>query len=104
MAVSSKPLGGAPVTPLRVKPLSAPKTVKRSLATFKDIFTSVTETPTVVSSRDAGQSNRCKVAARPAEEVAATDFSTTEKEILSMDAGESNHETPQDSKHQSENM
>ncbi len=102
MAVSSKPLGGAPLTPLRVKPLSAPKTIKRSLATLNDIFTSVMETPTVVSSRDAGQNNRRNVAARPAEEVAATD-STAEKHILSMDASESNHETPQDSKRQSEN-
>ncbi|XP_044031705.1 uncharacterized protein si:ch211-161h7.4 isoform X2 [Siniperca chuatsi] len=90
-AVSSKPLGGTPVPHLKVKPLSAPKTVKRSLATFKNIFTSVTETPTVVSSRAAGQN-----------------ISKTNKDVLSMDAGESNsppnHETPQDSKCQSENM
>lgn len=81
VAVSSKPLGGAPVPLLKVKPLSTPKSVKRSLA----------------------QNNRRKVTERPAEEVTVTDCTA-----LSMtDAGESSsppdHEDPQDSKYQSDN-
>lgn len=112
MVVSSKPSGGAPVTPLKGAPVSAPKTVKRSLATFKDIFTSATETPTVVSSKEAGGSNKHKVTAPPAVEVRVTDCTTHSKaeaeDILSMDAGEShslpNHELPQNSECQSENM
>nr|XP_046227714.1 protein piccolo isoform X2 [Scatophagus argus] len=109
--VSSKPPEGAPVTPLKVKPLLAPKSVKRSLATFKDIFTSAIETPIVTSSREAGQNNRHKVTECPAVEVTVTDCTTTGKtdeDILSMDAGESNslpnHEDPQDSKCQPESM
>ncbi|XP_056221085.1 protein piccolo [Seriola aureovittata] len=107
MLVSSKPLGGAHVSPLKVKPLSAPKTVKRSLAMFKEIFTSGAETPTVLSSRDKGQNNTHNVNAPPAEEVTVTDcytVSRTDKEILSLDASEFrssqnssiNHGVPQD--------
>ncbi|XP_074549862.1 uncharacterized protein LOC141807632 isoform X2 [Halichoeres trimaculatus] len=66
VAVSSKPQGGAPIPPLSVKPLSAPKTVKRSLATFKDIFTSNTETPTLQSNRGTGRTNTRKVTASDA--------------------------------------
>ncbi|XP_059182708.1 nucleolar and coiled-body phosphoprotein 1 isoform X2 [Centropristis striata] len=110
MAVSPKPPGGAPVPRLKLKPLSAPKTVKRSLATFKDIFSSVTESPAVVSSRGNG---RRKVMSRPAVEVTVTDraaLSQTGEQIHGMEAGEhsstqyntSNHESPQDSRFQSE--
>ncbi|XP_078136850.1 uncharacterized protein LOC144537203 [Sander vitreus] len=84
MTVSSKPLGGSLVPLLKPKPLLTPKTVKRSLATFKDIFTTGTETPTVVSSKDAGRKNRCKVTATD-----CATFSKTAKDIPSMDAGES---------------
>lgn len=106
MALSPKPLGGAPLPHLKVEPLLTPKTVKRSLATFKDIFTSVAETPTVV--REAGQNNRRKVIARPTSGVTATDHTKlTDGGILSMDDGESNSppnpENPQNSKCQSEN-
>uniref|UniRef100_A0A8C9YXJ1 Mif2/CENP-C cupin domain-containing protein n=1 Tax=Sander lucioperca TaxID=283035 RepID=A0A8C9YXJ1_SANLU len=90
--MASKPLGGSLVPLLKPKPLLTPKTVKRSLATFKDIFTTGTETPTVVSSKDAGRKNRRKVTAPPAEAVTATDcatFSKTATDIPSMDAGES---------------
>uniref|UniRef100_A0AAX7UJW7 Uncharacterized protein n=1 Tax=Astatotilapia calliptera TaxID=8154 RepID=A0AAX7UJW7_ASTCA len=45
-AVSLKPLGGAPVPPLTAKSPITPKTVKRSLATFRDIFASVIESST----------------------------------------------------------
>uniref|UniRef100_A0A3P9D5V2 Uncharacterized protein n=1 Tax=Maylandia zebra TaxID=106582 RepID=A0A3P9D5V2_9CICH len=37
-SISLKPLGGAPVPPLTAKSPITPKTVKRSLATFRDIF------------------------------------------------------------------
>ncbi|XP_034416256.1 uncharacterized protein si:ch211-161h7.4 [Cyclopterus lumpus] len=116
MAVPSKPQGGAPVSLLELKPTSAPKTVKRSLATFKDIFASVTETPVAVGNRrESCRKNRRKVTARPAEEVTATVckiFSErTDGDILSMDDVEPrsphdnppNHEMPQDSNCQSEN-
>lgn len=88
MAVSSKPLGGTSTPSLKLKLLSAPKTVKRSLATFKDIFTSATETETVRSNRDTSQNNRRNVTAHSAEE--ANVFLQ-------------NHDTPPDSKCQSEN-
>ncbi|XP_035511537.1 nucleolar protein dao-5 isoform X2 [Morone saxatilis] len=108
VAVSPTPLGGAPVPPLKVNPLSTPKTVKRSLATFKDIFSS--ESPTVVRNREAGQNNKCKVTARPVVEVSVTDctaLNKTDENILSMDDGESNSPPnqgpPQDSKCHSEN-
>ncbi|KAM6908115.1 uncharacterized protein PEZ65_016426 [Lycodopsis pacificus] len=112
MAVSSKPQRRAPVSVLEVKPMSAPKTVKHSLAKFKELqssVTSVSETPAVVNR------HRRKVAARPAEEVIATVctiFSeNTDGDILGMEAVEPrspqnrppNNETPQDSSCQSEN-
>lgn len=107
---SFRPLGEAPVPSLKVKPLSPPKTVKRSLATFKNIFASAAETPTVVGSSEAGQNNRLKVTACPAVEVTVTDYTAvgnTEEAILSMNAGESNdlpnQEGQQDSNFQSEN-
>lgn len=93
-AVSPKPPGGAPVTPL--KPRRAPETAKRTLATFKDIFTSPAESPAVLKKRDAGQNNRCDVPVCPAEGSATdgTTLSNTNKEILSIDAGDSDHESP----------
>lgn len=80
--VASKTPGGAPVT--LVKPLSAPKTVKRSLATFKDIFTSVEETPTAASNRDVHQPKKCKVTSQPLEE--STDTGPTTGCRLDADA------------------
>lgn len=116
MAVSSKPQGGAPVSLLELKPTSAPKTVKRSLAMFKDIDTLVTETPVAVGNRrEARQKNSREVTARPAQEVTApvrkASSERTDGDILSMDdveprsphGGPSNHETPQNSNCQSEN-
>ncbi|XP_070842572.1 nucleolar and coiled-body phosphoprotein 1 isoform X2 [Chaetodon trifascialis] len=89
----SKPLGGAPVPP----PLTPPKTVKSSLATFKDIFTSATEIPAVVSSREAGRNNRCKVTARPAVDVSVTDQTTHGKaDDISADAAEAPIHEPED--------
>lgn len=88
MAVSSKPLGGTSMPSLKPKPLSAPKTVKCSLATFKDIFTSATETETEMNNRDMRENNRHNVHGHSAEEVSV---------FLQ------NHDTPLDSKCQSEN-
>ncbi|KAM6971584.1 uncharacterized protein LKV04_017146 [Tautogolabrus adspersus] len=103
VAVSSKPPEGAAVPPLKGKPLSAPKTVKRSLAMFKDIFTSAAETPTVVSCRGADQRNKRKVT--------ATDLSVPDKSvkgILSVDSVEFNsppyHDSPQDDKCEQEEI
>ncbi|XP_036935233.1 muscle M-line assembly protein unc-89 [Acanthopagrus latus] len=104
MVVSPKPQGGAPVPRLKVKPLSSPKTVKRSLAMFNDISTSVT--PTIVSSKETGQRKKCKVTAHPAVEVTVTDYTTLGKkheDIVSMDAGESISPLNQDDHYQSEN-
>ncbi|KAM7390439.1 hypothetical protein PAMA_008547 [Pampus argenteus] len=87
-AVSSKPPGGAPVNHLELRPLLASETVKPSRATFKDIA--------VLNNGGAGQNNRRDVTVCPAEGF-ATDcptFSKTNKDILSMDAGEFNHESP----------
>ncbi|XP_030612588.1 uncharacterized protein LOC115799515 isoform X4 [Archocentrus centrarchus] len=94
-AVLLKPLGGAPVPPLKPKSLLTPKTVKRSLATFKDIFTSVTESPTVVSSRGRRQTNRCNVTPRPDEKICVA-YSNTDTAHSSPD----NQEASQDSRSQ----
>ncbi|XP_034562251.1 neurofilament heavy polypeptide isoform X2 [Notolabrus celidotus] len=101
VAVSSKPQGGASVSPLNAKP-SAPKSIRRCLATFKDIFTSNTESLTVTSSGGAGQRNTLKV---DAGDGSVPDESV--RGVLSMEAVESNSppslQSPQDSKCQSEN-
>nr|XP_029135512.1 microtubule-associated protein futsch-like isoform X1 [Labrus bergylta] len=102
VAVSSKPPEGAAVPPLTGKLMSAPKTVKRSLATFKDIFDSAAETSTVESSRGAVQKNTRKVR--------ATDLSVpdeSDKGILNVDSVEVSppyHDTPQDDKCHSEDI
>ncbi|KAK2859504.1 hypothetical protein Q5P01_004124 [Channa striata] len=67
VSVSPKPLGGATAPCLKPQRLSASKSVKNSLAFFKDIFTS--ETETAVNSGDVCQSNRQNDPAHPAEEV-----------------------------------
>ncbi|KAM9713322.1 uncharacterized protein ACNS7B_023551 isoform 2-T2 [Menidia menidia] len=99
--VPVKPAGGAPVPPL-----SAPKTVKRSLATFKNIFTSGIETPSAVSDRDAHQSSRCHVTPHPAEVISATSFITgsraEEDKADGAIAGCTDHDAPQDGECQSE--
>ncbi|MEQ2168787.1 hypothetical protein GOODEAATRI_018357 [Goodea atripinnis] len=64
--VASKTPGGDPVT--HVRPLSTPKTVKRCLETFKDMFTSVGETPTTATNRDARQCKRRNVTSQAVEE------------------------------------
>lgn len=110
LAVSPRPPGGAPVSPLRMKPESAPKTVSRSLATFKDIFTSVTETPVVIDSREAAQNNTRGVTTCPAVEVTVTDHATCSQAeaVVSVDAGEPNSppnmEPQENSRYRSSNV
>ncbi|CAJ1082132.1 uncharacterized protein si:ch211-161h7.4 isoform X2 [Xyrichtys novacula] len=101
VSVPSKPQGGPPVPQLNVKPSSAPKTVKRSLALFKGILTSNIETPTGESSKEVGQRNT--------HQVTATDPPIPEfriKDVFSVDAGEPNsppnQDATQDSRCQSE--
>lgn len=87
-----------------MKPASARKTVKRSLAPFMDIFASAIETPSKVSRRLTGPSNRQEVAVRD-----CTAQSKPEAEdLFRMDAGEfnssSNFEVSQNSRRQSDNL
>uniref|UniRef100_A0A3Q3CUQ4 Titin-like n=1 Tax=Haplochromis burtoni TaxID=8153 RepID=A0A3Q3CUQ4_HAPBU len=90
-AVSLKPLGGAPVPPLTAKSLITPKTVKRSMATFKDLFASVIESSTV----DRRQTNRCNVRSRPSEEICVAGSNTH-----AADNSPDNQETTRDSRSQ----
>ncbi|KAF7669281.1 hypothetical protein LDENG_00203230 [Lucifuga dentata] len=74
--------------------MAVPKTVKCSLATFKDLFTSAAESPFISSSRDAYENSRCNVAGFPGEgavQVSAIDYklAKTDRDVFSMDAVES---------------
>lgn len=86
LAISPIPPEGAPTYLLRAKPLSAPKTVKRSLATFKDIFTSATVTPAIRGCRKAVLNNKHM-------EIAVTECAAGGEDVaaavISMDAGDS---------------
>lgn len=110
LAVSPRPPGGAPVSPLRMKPQSASKTVSRSMPTFKDIFTSVTETPAVINSREAAQNNTHGVTTYPAVEVTVTDCAACSQAeaVVGVDAGgpnsSPNMEPQENRRHQSSNM
>lgn len=94
-AVSLKPLGGAPVPPLTAKSPITPKTVKRSLATFRDIFASVIESSTV----DRRRTNRCNVRSRPSEEICVAGSNTH-----AADNSPDNQETTRDSRYQLHDM
>ncbi|XP_029385162.1 uncharacterized protein LOC115061077 isoform X2 [Echeneis naucrates] len=78
MAVSSKPPGGAHVTRLKLKPKSTPKTLKHTLAIFKEITTSAAETPMAARSKDRNDNDGHNM--HPGEDAA--------KDIGSMDANE----------------
>uniref|UniRef100_A0A1A7YS68 Uncharacterized protein n=1 Tax=Iconisemion striatum TaxID=60296 RepID=A0A1A7YS68_9TELE len=94
---SSEPPGGALVSPL--KRLKPSKTVKDSLAAFKDILTSGVQTPAPAASRDADQNNSRVVMPCPAET-----FSVTPS-TAAPDVGHHSHTQPtsQHRKHQSDN-
>lgn len=107
VAAGSKPLGGAPVPP--VKPPSSLKTVKRSLATLNNINTSGVGTTSVVTNRGAHQSNKRNVMPRPAEKDAEFIPAALFSSDNDGDAGECsgtrlNHKTLQDGKCQPDGM
>lgn len=104
VSISPIPPEGAPTPHLGAKPVSAPKTVKRSLATFKEIFTSAAETPAVRGHGKATLNNGHMVRTSSAECAGEDDTPT----VISMDAGDfkspDNQEPPENSKNQSDNM
>lgn len=91
--VLSKPPGGAPVVPL--KPKRAPETVNH-MAIFKDVFTSATKSSAAINKKETGQNNRREVTVCPADNCAAdcAALRNTNENIVSIDAGESNHKSP----------
>ncbi|KAM3593213.1 uncharacterized protein V6R79_007819 [Siganus canaliculatus] len=97
--VSVSPVTAGGARPLKVKPVMAPKSLKRTLATFKDIFTSATETPPAVSSRETGEDYAHKVSACPPVEVTVTDFTSprTTADPPSVDVYDDNHESQENS-------
>lgn len=107
VSISPIPAEGAPA-PI----LGAPKTVKRSLATFKEIFTSATETPAVRQHRKAALDNKHMVTSRPAAEITVTECSAGGEDHAAvaavMDAGEpkatNNQQPPESSNNESDNM
>lgn len=111
VSISPIPPEGDPTPLLRAKPVSAPKTVKRSLATFKDIFTSTTETPAVRGRRRTVLNNKHMVTSSPAEEITLSACAAGGEDVaaavISMDAGDSKstntQKPPENSKNQSDN-
>ncbi|XP_037549889.1 proteoglycan 4 [Nematolebias whitei] len=105
-AAGSKPPGGAPVPSL--KPPSKLKTVKCSLPTFNN--TSGVGTTSVVTNRDAHQSNKRNITPRPAEkdaEFISPALFSSDKDVLCGVVGKRsgtqlNHKTLQDRKCQSD--
>lgn len=104
VTVSSKAPGGAPGPSPKVKPGRARKTVKRSLAPFMDIFASAIDTPSKISGRLTGPSNRQEVAVR---DCTAQNKPQVE-DVFRMDTGEinssTNFEVSQNSRRQSDNL
>lgn len=104
VAVSSKARGGAPGPSPKVKPANTRKTVKRSLAPFMDIFALAVETPSKISRRLTGPSNRQEVAVRDC----TAQNKPQAEDVFRMDAGEfnssSNFEVSQNSRRQSDNL
>ncbi|XP_026148678.1 uncharacterized protein LOC113121998 isoform X2 [Mastacembelus armatus] len=86
ISLSSKPLGGAPVPPLKTSQLLTTRTVKSSLATFKDIFTSATQADSVVGNKVTPQNSRCNI-------TACSDKAASAQKRDSLQ----NNETPKDS-------
>lgn len=114
VSISPIPAEGAPPPVLGAKPPSAPKTVKRSLATFKEIFTSATENSAVRGHRKAALNNKHMVTSRPAAEITVTECSAGGEDhaavaaVTSMEAGEpkstNNQQPPESSHNESDNM
>lgn len=110
VSISPIPLGGARIPLLRANPVSAPKTVKRSLATFKDIFTSTTATPPVRGRRKTVVNHKHMVTSSPVVEVTVPECAAGGEHVavISMDAGHpkspNNQKPPENTKNLSENM
>ncbi|XP_054893895.1 protein IWS1 homolog isoform X2 [Poeciliopsis prolifica] len=81
--VASKTPGGAPEAP--VKPLSAPKIVKDSLATFKDAL--VVEPPSAVTNRHVNRCEMRNVTSQPSEESVDTGLITGSRPDADMHSG-----------------
>lgn len=111
VSISPIPPEGAPTPLLRAKPVSAPKTVKRSLATFKDIFTSTTETPAVRAHRKTVANNKHMVTSSPAVEITVPECAAGGEDVaaavIRLDAGDSkfnSRKPPENSNNHSGNM
>lgn len=107
VSISPIPPEGAPAPPLRAEPASAPKTVKRSLATFKDIFTSTTESPSARARRKSVPNHKHVVTSSPAPEIPSGGEDVAAA-VISMDAGDlkslNNQRPAENSKNQSDIM
>lgn len=105
LSISPIPPEGAPTPHLRVKPVSGPKTIKRSLATFEDIFTSASETPADRGRSNAALDSGPVVGSSPCvvSECSAGEDNTAT--VISMDSGDFNNQEPaENSMNQSDNM
>ncbi|XP_054622292.1 nascent polypeptide-associated complex subunit alpha, muscle-specific form isoform X2 [Dunckerocampus dactyliophorus] len=81
--------GGALVSPLTKRVLWVPKSIKSSMGTFKDIFSSHTENTVVLRNGDTDQNN----------EVQSPDRRTpknTHQATVGIDVGQAHHGSPQD--------
>lgn len=105
VSISPIPPEGTPTPLLRAKPTLTPKSLKRSLATFKDIITSATETPAIRGCKETVLNNKRMVTSSPAVEIAVTECAAT---VISMDAGDSksssNQKPPENSNNQLDNL
>lgn len=108
LSISPIPPEGAPTPHLRAKPVSAPKTIKRSLATFKEIFTSATETPANRGHSKAALNSGPVVGSSPAVVTECSAGEDNTAAVISMDAGDlkssNNQEPAENSTNQLDNM
>lgn len=102
LSISPIPPEGAP-TPLRTKPVSETKTIKRSLASFKEIFTSAAETPADRGRSKAASNSGRVVGSSPAGVTECSAGEDNTATVISMDAGD-NQEPAENSTNQSDNM
>lgn len=106
VSISPIPPEGALTPLLSAKPSSAPKTVKRSLATFKDIFTSATQTPAARGCRKTVVNNKHMVTSSPAFEITVPESTAGGEDLMAAGDSKSpnNKKSPENSKNQSDNM
>lgn len=108
LSISPIPPEGAPTPHLIAKPVSTPKTIKRSLATLKEIFTSATETPADRGRSKAALNSGPVVGSSPAVVTECSAGEDNTATVISMDAGNlkssNNQEPAENSTNQSDNM